>query len=250
MRLLARCVWTSLTIALGLAPCVVFLLWAEAMGRDPGYGVMYAWVMGAPLVTLPGQPVVLRAAFDVALMLAFGVLHSGLAQVPVQERLARVVGAAHVRAAYMIATGLALWGVMVAWQTLGGAAWTLVPGSGAAARAGQLGFFALLALSARFVAAGGGPLAFVGLTGGRPPGNPVLMETGAYARVRHPAYALTLVAFLCANTMTRDRLVLLAGMALYLAAGIPVEERKLVALFGDGYERYRKRVPALIPRLF
>ena len=31
------------------------------------------------------------------------------------------------------------------------------------------------------------------------------------------------------------------------ADGIPVEERKLVRLFGDAYVEYRRRVPALLP---
>jgi protein-S-isoprenylcysteine O-methyltransferase Ste14 len=41
----------------------------------------------------------------------------------------------------------------------------------------------------------------------------------------------------------------LAGSTLYLAFGVPVEERKLRAQFGPNYDEYRRRVPALIPRI-
>jgi protein-S-isoprenylcysteine O-methyltransferase Ste14 len=40
------------------------------------------------------------------------------------------------------------------------------------------------------------------------------------------------------------------GTFLYLAVGIPYEERKLISIFGKEYELYRHRVSALIPFLF
>lgn len=49
--------------------------------------------------------------------------------------------------------------------------------------------------------------------------------------------------------MTLDRMLLVASMALYLIIAIPIEERKLIALFGQDYEEYRLKVPAVIPRL-
>lgn len=40
----------------------------------------------------------------------------------------------------------------------------------------------------------------------RTAGTPKLVERGAYRWVRHPGYALTIAAFLCANRLTWDRL--------------------------------------------
>ena len=236
----ARIVWVLALVAVGIAPSIAFGVWVEALGRGAA---------AASAVSLPD------ALFDVLLMQAFGVLHTGLAQLRSQERMARAVGAANVRALYMIATGAALCGVMGAWRPLGGAVWTVVAGSERAELAGQVAFYLLLLLAGRMIA-GSGALEFAGVAQAwrgaaaeRTAGKPYLVEDGVYAVVRHPGYAVTLLAFLTANTMTRDRMALFAGSAIYLAIGIPLEERKLVAIFGDAYVRYRARVPALLPRL-
>jgi protein-S-isoprenylcysteine O-methyltransferase Ste14 len=53
--------------------------------------------------------------------------------------------------------------------------------------------------------------------------------------------------FLLGPTLSLDRLTLFAAAAAYLSVGIPVEERKLIRLFGEDYVAYRRRVPALLP---
>lgn len=78
-----------------------------------------------------------------------------------------------------------------------------------------------------------------------------LLTEGAYARVRHPRYLQILLAFLGYGLICNYLAVygtwglLLAIFALL----IPLEERELIARFGPAYEAYRRRVPALIPRL-
>lgn len=254
MRLLARGFWIPATLCLGVAPSLAFLVWVEAMARSPGFAQLIPFLLGLPCVELGARPLAVQAAFDAGLMLSFGLLHTLLAQVPAHRCLARAVGAAQVRALYLIVTGVALALVMANWQVLGPVVWVVVPGSRTADRAGQALFFVLLTLAGRAMT-GARFLDFLGLTGvwrgvaedERTAGNPCLVLTGAYAHVRHPGYALMLAAFLASNVMTLDRLVIFAASLAYLAVGIPVEERKLVALFGAPYEEYRRRVPALIP---
>jgi methanethiol S-methyltransferase len=41
-----------------------------------------------------------------------------------------------------------------------------------------------------------------------------------------------------------------AGMTAYIAIGVALEERSLVRHLGADYERYRRDVPAIIPRLY
>ncbi len=44
-----------------------------------------------------------------------------------------------------------------------------------------------------------------------------------------------------------DRVVIFLAMMVYFSFGIPIEEEKLIRIFGQDYVEYRKRVPALFP---
>jgi methanethiol S-methyltransferase len=77
-----------------------------------------------------------------------------------------------------------------------------------------------------------------------------LIQKGMYNRVRHPLYlGLTLVFlgyFLVAGTT--GSLIHLACLILYLPFGIYFEERKLLALYGETYKKYKDQVPAFFPK--
>ncbi|NOZ58939.1 MAG: isoprenylcysteine carboxylmethyltransferase family protein [Euryarchaeota archaeon] len=76
-----------------------------------------------------------------------------------------------------------------------------------------------------------------------------LVTSGLYARVRHPMY-LGALLFIWATPELRALDALLYTLAtLYLAFGIWIEERRLLARHGSAYEDYRSRVPAIFPRL-
>lgn len=64
--------------------------------------------------------------------------------------------------------------------------------------------------------------------------------------VRHPWYSLGLV-LVWTRDMNPAWLVSALAITLYLVIGSWLEERKLLALHGERYRRYRERVPALLP---
>ncbi|MDD3528696.1 MAG: hypothetical protein PHS77_02360 [Gallionellaceae bacterium] len=65
--------------------------------------------------------------------------------------------------------------------------------------------------------------------------------------VRHPWYSLGLL-FIWTRDLDAGWLAAALTVTVYLVIGSRLEERKLVAGFGDVYRRYQQRVPALLPR--
>lgn len=86
-------------------------------------------------------------------------------------------------------------------------------------------------------------MAFIGL-------EPAPIEfrlVGLYKFVRHPLMLGFLIAFWATPTMTIGHLFFAGMTTVYILFGTTIEERDLVAHFGDRYLAYRERVPGLIP---
>lgn len=67
-----------------------------------------------------------------------------------------------------------------------------------------------------------------------------------HRHVRHPWYAFGLV-ILWTRDMNAALLVSAMLITAYLVVGAHLEEKKLIARFGDAYRRYMRRVPGLVP---
>ena len=83
---------------------------------------------------------------------------------------------------------------------------------------------------------------------GTPPAQP-LLDRGVYARMRHPRYVAVLLG-VCAAAFFSNYLALylLCPTCLGLLYGMTrMEERELVARFGDEYVKYQQRVPRFLP---
>jgi protein-S-isoprenylcysteine O-methyltransferase Ste14 len=77
-----------------------------------------------------------------------------------------------------------------------------------------------------------------------------VVDTGPYAIVRHPIYTgafIAVIPFAAIRARPVD-LLFAAGFVVFFALKARIEERFLCAQLGPDYERYRERVPMLVPR--
>lgn len=75
-----------------------------------------------------------------------------------------------------------------------------------------------------------------------------LTVNGPYGLVRHPFYTLVIVALWATPVLSSDRLLLNVLFTGWIVLGASLEERDLLAEFGEEYARYRKAVPMFVPR--
>jgi protein-S-isoprenylcysteine O-methyltransferase Ste14 len=247
---LGRIGWTFATVFLGLIPSLAFFAWVERNASLPQVALEVGW----PWISLHDWPETALIAWDFSLFLVFGLIHTALAQLRSHRLLGAVLPPQSIRSFYIVVTGLSLVALMGLWQNTGVVLWVL-PLPPLALQILSLALFWGSMAAAGWVMNRFDALEFLGFKQlyssaeelARPSSAPRLDSSGIYAHIRHPIYAFTLLAFAATPFMTLDRMLLLGSVALYLAWAIPIEERKLITLFGDSYERYRRRVPAIIP---
>ena len=188
-------------------------------------------------------------AIDAGLSILFFVQHSWMVRRSFKQRLACIVPKHYLDAAFAIASGIALLAVVLLWQDTRQIIWQATDGLWWAAR--------IIFLLALVVGVWGG-LSLKGFDtlGLRPIRNrfrttpsrpPVLVVQGAYRWVRHPMYLVVLLMIWSYPLLTIDRLLFNMLWTIWIVIGAVLEERDLIADFGDDYREYQRNVPMLLP---
>jgi protein-S-isoprenylcysteine O-methyltransferase Ste14 len=194
----------------------------------------------------------LAVGINLALLVAFGLQHSTMARPGFKSIWTRFVPLPIERATYMLASNVVLAAAMAFWQPLPVMLWDIENSVGRAA------LWVLFAGGWLMVPAVSLLINHFDLFGMRqvwlhlrqrqyealPFRTPLL-----YAHVRHPLYVGWALAFWATPTMTVGHALFATTLTLYMVAATFVEERDLVAHFGETYEDYRRRVPRFVPRL-
>lgn len=76
------------------------------------------------------------------------------------------------------------------------------------------------------------------------------ISSGIYGRVRNPLYTGGILVFACQSVITRTWLAVSVLAVLYFIFGAYIEQKRMLARYGNEYREYMKRVPLLIPRFF
>ena len=227
------------------------LLLALAILLGGGSLLLFAWFVGFGAIPL------LRLAvsdaqvlwLDGFLSLLFFLQHSGMVRRPFRARLTRLVPAPMHAAAYALTSGLVLAVVVLCWQPsttviveIDGPWRWLLRGVALSGVAGVL--WGVLAFR-DFDPFGRQPISAA--LAGRSNPLPSFVVRGPYRWVRHPLYFFTLVLLWAMPDLSLDRLLFNVLWSAWIVFGATLEERDLVADFGEEYRCYQKSVPMLLP---
>jgi len=186
---------------------------------------------------------------DAFLSMMFFLQHSMMIRRSFRERLSRVFNDVYFSAFYALSSGIAITVAMLLWQR--------VPASVASADGIsywllRVLFFACLA-GFHWGAKSLGSFDALGVKRvkrhlqGRETRAMPLTVKGAYRWVRHPLYFFTILMIWSCPVLTADRLLFNVIWTVWIIAATMMEERDLLAEFGDEYRSYQTQVPMIIP---
>ncbi len=234
-----------------MRPFILRLLIFVTLAIGGGSLLLFTWFLlfGTPWPIDIGHSDAARLAWDSLLCLVFFVQHSGMIRRSAKERMAKRVPVIYHPALYSIASGLALFALLLLWQPTsqfvfhlhGPARWL----SGCIAAAAITGFIWGVRALGEFDPFGTLPLK-AALGGVRPPSLP-LAARGPYRYVRHPLYLFMLVLIWSTPRLSTDQLLFNVLWTAWIVLGTRLEERDLLREFGQTYRQYQLSVPMLLP---
>jgi protein-S-isoprenylcysteine O-methyltransferase Ste14 len=197
-------------------------------------------------------PFVTALLVNLGLLSVFAVQHSLMARPAFKTFWTKIIPEPIERSTYVLFSSLCLVALFSLWQPLSGPAiWQIAPGGAASAMVGiylfgwamllyaiaLIGHFELFGVRQVWYAYRGEPC----------PTNP-FVTPGLYKRMRHPIYVAWAVIFWATPSMSTGHLFFAVVTTTYMVLAVFIEERDLVAHFGDAYRRYQETTPKYFPK--
>ena len=190
-------------------------------------------------------------AWDLVLVLLFGLQHSVMARPRFKLYWTRLVPPIIERSTYVLISCVAVWLLMWQWRGLDTVIWDIEQ---PAVRGVLWGLFAtgwllvpLVSLMINHFDLFGTRQVWLYLHGQQytalPFRTPLL-----YSWIRHPLYVGFALAFWATPMMSVGHLLFATSMTTYMILAAHIEERDLVTHFGEQYRSYSRRVPMFLPR--
>ncbi len=227
---------------------VVALTWILGAGSLASFGAfLWAGSFGAIDLHLTQRS---RMLWDAFLCLLFFAQHSILIRRSVRNALLKVIPEYCHGVAYTFASAVVLLALVLLWQDStvklyvvhGGGRWALRLVL-LLALAGVLWGIRSLEKFDAF-----GIDTYLSHIRGKRTSPPTLTIKGLYGVVRHPFYAMAIVALWATPLLSADRLLFNVFFSAWILLGARLEERDLLSEFGEAYARYRRAVPMFVPR--
>ena len=223
----------ALSIVIGVGSLIVFTIFLYTGPFHP---------------TNIGLSVAGALVLDASLCLVFFFQHSGMIRKSAKRRMSQVISEQDLGVVFSIASGITLLALVLLWQET------------ALVLASADGFYRWSFRAVFFLAIAGqvwgiwslksadlfGTESVLRRSGPTPPHAPMVVR-GPYRWVRHPLYLTTLLMIWSYPDLTADRLLFNVLFTAWIIVGTVLEERDLVADYGDVYRNYQRAVPMLVP---
>jgi methanethiol S-methyltransferase len=215
---------------------------------------MIGFVSGAvvpkTIDTGPAVPTIQAVVVNLLLLSFFALQHSVMARRPFKQWWTRFIPNEIERSVYVLLASLILLLLVWQWRPIPAIIWSVEDPTAAAALTGLSLFGWLIVLFSSFQI---NHFELFGLQqvfanpADRAAGGARFKTPFVYRLVRHPLYLGFIIAFWSTPTMTAGHLLFAIVTTAYIFIGASLEERDLIALFGDQYRQYRERVAMVVP---
>jgi protein-S-isoprenylcysteine O-methyltransferase Ste14 len=213
-------------------------------------GFVADWLVPKSIDSGTQGDLILSLLINTALLGVFAVQHSVMARPGFKAWWTKIVPQSIERSTYVVFSGLALLLLFWKWQPLPGTVWKVEESAGVIALWGLCGLGWLMVFASSFAISHfdlfGLRQVYLNLRNQRY-SHLQFRIVGLYRLVRHPLMLGFVIALWATPHMTVGHLFFAAATTLYILIALQLEERDLVAHYGEEYTEYRKQVPMLLP---